>query len=57
MVGTGGRVSGRHRKPDIRLGDIVVGVPADDSDDVQGGIGYELGKETIASYNILTLFE
>ncbi|KAH8598495.1 nucleoside phosphorylase domain-containing protein [Bisporella sp. PMI_857] len=50
MVGIGAGVPGRHLKPDIRLGDVVVGAPADDSDDAQGVIGYELGKETVNGF-------
>ena len=50
MVGIGAGVPGRHLEPDIRLGDVVVGAPADDSDDAQGVIGYELGKETVDGF-------
>jgi nucleoside phosphorylase len=50
MVGIGAGVPGRHLEPDIRLGDVVVGTPGDDSDDAQGVIGYELGKETVNGF-------
>jgi nucleoside phosphorylase len=50
MVGTGAGVPGRDLKPDIRLGDVVVSTPADDSDDAQGVIGYEFGKETVDGF-------
>jgi hypothetical protein len=47
MVGIGAGVPGRNFEPDIHLGDVVVGAPADDSNDAQGVISYELGKETL----------
>jgi nucleoside phosphorylase len=50
MVGIGAGVPGRDQEPDIRLGDIVVGAPADHSDDAQGVVGYELGKETVDGF-------
>ncbi|PMD62017.1 purine and uridine phosphorylase, partial [Hyaloscypha bicolor E] len=50
MVGIGAGVPGRHLEPDIRLGDVVIGAPADNSDDEQGVIGYELGKETVDGF-------
>lgn len=50
MVGIGAGVPGRHLKPDIRLGDVVVGTPADDSDDARGVIGYEFGTETVDGF-------
>lgn len=50
MVGIGAGVPGRHLEPDIRLGDVVVGAPGDDSDDAQGVIGYEFGKETVNGF-------
>jgi hypothetical protein len=43
-------VPGRHLEPDIRLGDVVVRTPEDDSDDEQGVIDYELGKETVDGF-------
>ncbi|KAK9439939.1 Ankyrin repeat-containing domain protein [Metarhizium brunneum] len=50
MVGIGAGVPGRHLKPDVRLGDVVVAAPTEDSDDVQCVIGYELGKETAGGF-------
>lgn len=50
MVGIGAGVPGRNSKPDIRLGDVVVAAPSDDSEDAQGVIGYELGKETVNGF-------
>jgi nucleoside phosphorylase len=50
MVGIGAGVPGRHLKPDIRLGDVVVGTPGDNSDNAQGVIGYEFGKETVDGF-------
>jgi len=50
MVGIGAGVPGRHLKPDIRLGDVVVGTPGDDSDDIQGVIGYDFGKESVDGF-------
>jgi nucleoside phosphorylase len=50
MVGIGAGVPGQNLKPDIRLGDVVVGTPGDDSDDAQGVIGYEFGKETMDGF-------
>ncbi|KAF4629623.1 hypothetical protein G7Y89_g8521 [Cudoniella acicularis] len=50
MVGIGAGVPGRDLKPDIRLGDIVVATPANDSDDASGVIDYELGKESVEGF-------
>jgi hypothetical protein len=50
IVSVRGGVPGRHLKPDIRLSDVVVGTPANDSDNAYGVIGYELGKETVHSF-------
>ncbi|KAH8663560.1 nucleoside phosphorylase domain-containing protein [Tricladium varicosporioides] len=50
MVGIGAGVPGRNLQPDVRLGDVVVGSPPDGSDDAQGVIGYELGKETVEGF-------
>lgn len=50
MVGIGAGVPGQGLKPDIRLGDIVVATPADDSDDASGVLDYELGKETVDGF-------
>jgi nucleoside phosphorylase len=50
MVGIGAGVPGRYLEPDIRLGDVVIGAPADNSDGEQGVIGYELGKETVDGF-------
>jgi nucleoside phosphorylase len=47
MVGIGAGVPGRDLKPDIRLGDVVVATPGDDS---QGIVDYELGKETMEGF-------
>jgi len=50
MVGIGAGVPGVDLKPDIRLGDVVVAAPGDDSKDAQGVVGYELGKETVEGF-------
>jgi nucleoside phosphorylase len=47
MVGIGAGVPGHDQKPDIRLGDVVVATPGDDS---QGIVDYELGKETMEGF-------
>jgi len=50
MVGMGAGVPSVDLKPDIRLGHVVVATPGDDSNDAQGVVGYELGKETIEGF-------
>ncbi|KIV92707.1 hypothetical protein PV10_03979 [Exophiala mesophila] len=50
MVGIGAGVPGRDLKPDIRLGDIVVAAPLDQSKSPVGVVGYELGAETVGGF-------
>jgi nucleoside phosphorylase len=50
MVGIGAGVPGKDLDPDIRLGDVVVAAPGDGSNDAQGVVGYELGKETVNGF-------
>lgn len=50
MVGIGAGIPGPGSNPDIRLGDVVVGFPTDDSDSEFGVVAYELGKETVDGF-------
>lgn len=50
MVGIGAGVPGQDLKPDIRLGDVVVAAPSDQSKSPVGVIGYELGAETVGGF-------
>ncbi|KAI5459910.1 nucleoside phosphorylase domain-containing protein [Mariannaea sp. PMI_226] len=50
MVGVGAGVPGPNLKPDIRLGDVVVATPSDNSSSPAGVIGYDLGAETVDGF-------
>jgi nucleoside phosphorylase len=50
MVGIGAGVPGRNLKPDIRLGDVIVAAPGDESSNAQGVLAYELGKESVNGF-------
>jgi hypothetical protein len=43
-------VPGKDLDPDIQLGDVIVATPGDSSNDAQGVVGYELGKETVDGF-------
>lgn len=50
LVGIGAGVPGRNLKPDIRLGDVIVAGPGDDSNSSQGVLQYDLGKESVNDF-------